>query len=434
VQVRILKKLGDSLYRFSQPNIDVEGDEFMPHCAVFTIVGYSNYGNRLVCAATCKIFVSLGVDAEIILVKNADDTVPFSANLKRKVKKALSCRIDEMIVKTCRFFATYLVKKYKYKLIRLRRDRFIAFSAKHIVEKDHEVSKTHFPPSFSAEFDFFVVGGDQVWNPFFDYTKIPGTIYFLPFIKGGKRAFMFSTSFGVSKDAFFARTAEVPGLLEAYREALSRMSYISCREDAGAEITNALVGKGQVLVDPTMTLTPEEWFEIAKEPEFLKPRIDTKRGYVLTYFLGEFPRSLKRKIKKTCVNENLALVALNDLFDAPAYISDPAEFVYLVANAQAVYTDSFHGAAFSILFETPFFVFERLGHEIDMLSRMDTLLRKFVLEDRRVKNAADFCPGERDFSTDFSEARKILSAEREKAIQFLKMAFDEMESTSVEPQ
>jgi hypothetical protein len=33
---------------------------------------------------------------------------------------------------------------------------------------------------------------------------------------------MFSTSFGVSKEAFFAKTAETPGLAEAYRGALKK--------------------------------------------------------------------------------------------------------------------------------------------------------------------------------------------------------------------
>jgi hypothetical protein len=403
----------------------------MFRCAIFSIVDYSNYGNRLVCAATCKIFASLGVDAEIMLVKKSK-TLSFFAKLKRK--KALSYRFDKMIVKICHFFTMYLAKKYKYsKLIQLRRDRFVAFSAEHIVEKNYGVSDTSFPPSFPAEFDFFAVGGDQVWNPFFDNTNTPDSIYFLPFTRNGKRAFMFSTSFGVSKNAFFAKMAEIPGLLEAYRDALSRMSYIACREDAGAEITNSLVGRGQVLIDPTMALTRQEWLEIAREPEFLKPRVDAKRGYALTYFLGDFSPSLKKKIKKACTNDNLVLIALNDFADASVYTADPAEFVYLVANAQAIYTDSFHGAAFSILFEIPFYVFERIGHEVDMLSRMDTLLRKFALEDRLVKNVSGFYPEGGTLVMDFSKTRKILSEEREKAIRFLKMAFSAMESASVEP-
>jgi hypothetical protein len=88
---------------------------------------------------------------------------------------------------------------------------------------------------------------------------------------------------------------------------------------------------------------------------------------------------------------------------------------------------------FSIVFEIPFFVFERLGHKVNMLSRIDTLLRKFVLEDRRIKNATDFYPEDGVITMDFSRAREVLSAEREKAIRFLKKAVSEMESASVEP-
>jgi hypothetical protein len=397
--------------------------------AIFTLTGYSNYGNRLLCCATCKIFASLGVDVEIILVKNVYDTLSFSAKVKRKAKKALGYRFDRMIIKTCRFLAMCLANKYihcKYgKIIRLRRDRFIAFSAEHIVEKDYGLTETYFPPSFPAEFDFFVVGGDQVWNPFF--ASVPGTVYFLPFVENDGRAFMFSTSFGISKEAFLAKAAEVPGLLEAYREALSKMRHVSCREDAGAEITNSLAGKGQVLIDPTMMLTRQEWLDIAKEPGFLKACTRGRKGYALTYFLGNFSRALRKKIKEACANENLALVVLNDFADAPAYVSDPAEFVYLAANAQAVYTDSFHGAVFSILLEIPFFVFKRAGDKIDMFSRLDTLLRKCVLEDRWVKNVMDFHPGNGDFTVDFSGTRKILSEERKKAMRFLKTALRSVE-------
>jgi hypothetical protein len=364
------------------------------------------------------------------------ETLSFSVKIKRKIRKAFSYRFDKMLTETCRFFVrcfTDKIKGHKYaRVVRLRRERFIAFSTEHVVERDHGLSKFSFPPSFPSEFEFFALGGDQVWNPFFDCTNVPGTVYFLPFAGGDKRAFMFSTSFGVSKDAFFARAAEVPGLVDAYRDALFGMDHISCREDAGAEITNALAGRGEVLSDPTMILTREEWLSMARKPEFLISRTDGRKGYVLSYFLGDLPRALKKKIKKFCEDKNLALIMLNDPADEPVYVSDPAEFVYLVANAHTVYTDSFHGAVFSILFEIPFFVFERLGSNVNMLSRMDTLLRKFDIEKRLVKNTRDFCPEEQDFIVNFSKTRAILSKEREKAMRFLKTVFSEVENQGVE--
>ena len=397
----------------------------MPRCAVFSIVDYNNYGNRLVCAATCKIFASLGVDAEIVFVENEDENPPFCTRLRKDIKNAFDLMRAKAFLVFVERFAKYFVKAVKKRVIKARRQRFITFSAEHVVEKDYGLSKYHFPPSFPAHFDFFVLGGDQVWNPFLLCTNVPGTVYFLPFAGNGKRAFMFSTSFGVSKDAFFGQTAKIPGLTDAYREALSRMNPISCREDSGVEITNALVGRGQVLIDPVMTLTREEWLAMAKKTDFLTSRVNGKNGYAVLFFLGKLPRVLKKRIKKICGDKNLAPISLNDLFDESAYVADPAEFLYLLANADAVYTDSFHGAALSILFEFPFFVFERLGYNIDMGTRFDTLLRKFGLEDRLIKDMRKFCPEDREFCIDFLNAREILSREREKTIRFLKTALDE---------
>jgi hypothetical protein len=374
------------------------------------------------------------VDAEIMLVENENDNLSFSVKLKRKIKKALRYRLDKMVVEICMFLAKRVTKEVndrKYaEIIRLRQERFIAFSSEHINEKDYGLSTTGFPLSFPDKFDFFVIGGDQVWNPFFGCTCVPGSVYFLPFLRDNQRAFMFSTSFGVSKEAFFAKAAETPGLLDAYRNSLSRMSFISCREEAGVEITGELAGRGDVLIDPTMTLTRDEWLHIAKEPRFLNSRLKDRDGFILLYFLGDLPGLLKKKITRFCKDKNLALIAVNDPTDEEAYIADPAEFVYLTAKARTVYTDSFHGVVFSLLFETAFFVLERLGFRIDMMSRMNTLLRKFDLEKRLIRNIKDFHHEDADFSMDFSKQRVILSEEREKAILFLKTAFKKMETPS----
>ncbi|MFR2767096.1 MAG: polysaccharide pyruvyl transferase family protein [Thomasclavelia sp.] len=67
------------------------------------------------------------------------------------------------------------------------------------------------------------------------------------------------------------------------------------------------------------------------------------------------------------------------------YTSGPSEFLYLIHHAKLVCTDSFHACVFSILFDTQFYVFERENEIISMNSRIDTLLRKFDLEEHRKK-------------------------------------------------
>jgi hypothetical protein len=125
---------------------------------VFTLTGYFNYGNRLLCAATRKIFASFGVDAEIMIVEDEIANLPFPAKLKRKIKKALRYRLDKMLVKTCLFLVKRVGKELDNRkhaeIYRLREERFRDFSAEHITEKSYGLSTTHFPPSFPDKFDF----------------------------------------------------------------------------------------------------------------------------------------------------------------------------------------------------------------------------------------------------------------------------------------
>lgn len=58
----------------------------------------------------------------------------------------------------------------------------------------------------------------------------------------------------------------------------------------------------------------------------------------------------------------------------------PSEFIYLISNSEFVFTDSFHGTAFSIIFNKSFIVFQR-NNSYDMSSRIITVLNKFDIMD-----------------------------------------------------
>ena len=72
------------------------------------------------------------------------------------------------------------------------------------------------------------------------------------------------------------------------------------------------------------------------------------------------------------------------------YLLDPGEFIWIIKHAQIVLTDSFHCAAFSIIFHQQFWVFERKDKELkDMFSRMETMLSRFGLTDRIQRRKED---------------------------------------------
>ncbi len=97
------------------------------------------------------------------------------------------------------------------------------------------------------------------------------------------------------------------------------------------------------------------------------------------------------------------------------YQTGPSEFLYLEKNAFLICTDSFHSCVFAILYNTPFIVFEREDNTVSMNSRIDTLLRKFKLEDRRFKECID----NEHLKCDYSIAHNLLKEERKKADRFL---------------
>ena len=66
--------------------------------------------------------------------------------------------------------------------------------------------------------------------------------------------------------------------------------------------------------------------------------------------------------------------------------ADPIDFVNAVANAEYVVTNSFHGTAFSIIFNKNFYV-ELLKTDAKVNSRIENILQTFSLENRLIGTA-----------------------------------------------
>lgn len=359
----------------------------MKKIGILTLNGYKNYGNRLQNYALQESVKSLGFLVDTVIV-DLDATTG-----KKKNKKT-----------------TYLLKQIAKKVLGItkkkindeRTNRFIDFSDKYLSETKYKISEKNIPVHLS-EYYKFVVGSDQVWNPFY----INGSpLYFLNFAPKEKRI-SYAASFGISN---------IPSQFkEKFEKYLSEMNHISVREEQGASIVKEINGReAEVVLDPTMLLTKEEWRKVAVESK-TKPNTP----YLLTYFLGDISKTNMIKIKEIAKIRNLKIVNLASLKYRKYYTADPAEFLDFIDSADVFCTDSFHGVVFSILFETPFIVFERQGKLPSMNSRIDTLLSKFELESRLSRNIENY---DDVFSIDYSHVKKILHEERINSISYLKMA------------
>lgn len=362
---------------------------------IVTLIGYDNYGNRLQNYAIQETVKTLGYNAETLVITDILNKITFINKLRKRISNLGNISFLGIYKRLKRKLHFYLHRE----LLRNRQYIFLNFVNNYINEvnmnaKDLTVAINNY--------DFFITGSDQVWNPFYNGFS---SIYFLEFAPKEKRI-AYAPSFGIPK---------IPAVYkEKYKKWIMEIPYLSVREESGAKIIKELTGRDvPVLVDPTLMLTREKWLSIAKEDPY-KP----DKPYLLTYFLGEIPKGTRKRIKKIARDYNLEIVRLADTRDKKRYIAGPGEFIDYINSADLVCTDSFHGSVFSILMETPFIVFDRVG--TSMYSRIETLLNKFNLHSRQ----ANYIKDDEIFNIDFSHIPPILDEERKKALNYLKEALN----------
>ena len=352
----------------------------MKKVGILTINDDENYGNRLQNYAVQKKLEDNDMLIETIC--NQRNNIGLKSIIK-KIKKCIKKVIN--------------IKKFG------RYNQFMEFN-KNIKYSNIHIDANHIPNKLAEKYDYFITGSDQVWNPNFGRMS---DIDFLTFAPKEKRN-SFSASFGIS---------EIPlEMKEYYKQRLEGLNNISVREEAGKKIVEDLTGRKdiQVLVDPTMLLTAEEWDKVSKKPKQLK-----NDKYILNYFLGELSEIRKKEIDRIAIENNCEIINILDK-NSPFYQTGPSEFLYLEKNAFLICTDSFHSSVFAILYNRPFIVFDREDSLVSMNSRIETLINKFNLKNRKFTGRIT----EENLKHDYTEAYEILEKERKKSDDFLRKAVD----------
>ncbi len=349
---------------------------------IITLDGVYNYGNRLQNLAVQKIWEKEGFETETIIIKRS---------FLKEVYRYAKCFLNNP----------------------LKTLKFIKFNAKYINTKYVFNKKGKMCDKKISEFSFFSVGSDQVWNP--NLRKSDKDIYYLKFAPREKRIAL-SPSIAVES---------VPDLLKkSFVDGISGFDYVSVRETQGADLIRELTGlDATVLVDPTLALTRSEWEQMLSLKE--------RRGedYILLYFLGEVDKEFMDKVQKFALENNLKIKSAhikNGLGEKNNF--DPRDFVSLIKGARYMFTDSFHGVAFSIIFNTSFYAFPRQNRENDVntvaKSRLTSILEKTALLERFVTEFP-----ENPQTIDFEKTNALIEAEREKVYVFVKDALERKNPT-----
>ena len=187
------------------------------------------------------------------------------------------------------------------------------------------------------------------------------------------------------------------------------------------------------MLDPTLILDYNEWRALVSEKNSVFP---VEKKYIFCYFLGENQshRDFAENLSKKTGYDIISLPYIRgynkadeEMNGEKLYNINPLQFVSLIANAEYICTDSFHGTVFSIIFEKQFFTLKRYSdqNKVSTNSRITSLLNMAGLSNRLVASNIDIEQIKEISKNDYSSVRLKLEEERRHSLDFLELAINE---------
>lgn len=279
----------------------------------------------------------------------------------------------------------------KYKLFKSRINSFQQSISEHIAP---------YCKPIDYPYDVVVIGSDQLWRKqaaLSDYNSF----YFGQNDINTKRQITYAVSMGLMPD----NKKEMMRI----KELLGNVDSISVRETDLAQLVNDLGYNCEVNIDPTFLLSQKKW-------ETIIPSFTSTEKYVLYYnfqvgaFIDEevyrFAESKRLKVKIITGG----ILYKNRKGDV-MYSASVNDFISLIKNAEYVFTSSFHGLAFSIIFNKQFYAsYSRNSN------RARTLLETLGLQNHLIQKQVKIM----DLPViDYSEVNSLISNMRSKSLNYL---------------
>lgn len=363
-------------YKMKEKNVKV---------GIITFHNAINYGALLQTYALQKSITNMGYEAEIINYSNSNIDKTRKKPCWKQYRNPFNYHNDKLI------YEVEIVKEKKL------RDFLNAR-----INKTEKINRENIT-KVSSKFDVVFTGSDQVWND--SITDFDDT-YYLDFVPAEKRC---SYAASIGKEIIPAEN--VPRM----QKLLSDYHAISVREEAAKEALKTQMGISATRVlDPTLLISEREYEKLARKP--------AKKRYVLLYMLL-YSESLVQSAKKMAKEKGVPIFCINSSGKRIKGIVDYSdvgieEWLGLFLNAEFVFTNSFHGTAFSINFNKQFNV-ELPPDRIQASSRVKDILKIFDLEKQVIKNGET-----KSNIINYELVNRILSTEREKSRKFLLNAIE----------
>lgn len=384
----------------------------------------NNYGGILQAYALNKTVRELGYACETI--DYAPSPMPLKEKLTRKVKQdGILAAVTTAVRLTARNMRKKAIRKSHASVmakIYEREANMGAFRDSRILHTAATYSNQTIAQT-NEWFDIFLCGSDQIWNMGSAGSFDP--VYWLEFASEDKRT------------ASYAASMPLPKIPESeifcIQNRVKKLNAISVREEQGRKLLEPLLGKEiPIVLDPVFLPDRSAFEELAENRVVREP-------YVFIYLLGDRKDTreaaadwaAKQGFKTAFIPHVLSEYRSCDKAFGDILIWDagPAEFLSLIRHAEYVITDSFHAAAFSIIFNKEFWMFRRDSKENkrSMNTRLEYLAESFSIPNRLI--AAKCLPQAAAESNkiDYAVLNEILKAEKERSIAYLRSALGEVQ-------
>lgn len=332
---------------------------------IMTLPLHTNYGGILQAYALQRVLHDMGHDVVLL------DSYPQCLRMKPFPLQQLTY-LKRILRK--------ITSPYAGIPIFYEREQIITFLKKEHVRQFYREHVRHIPfgtgvQLHSADFDALIVGSDQIWRPIYNRNIFNSYLSFAVSWTQVKRI-AYAASFGTDEWEYTEeQTIECRRLAQLF-DAISvreESGILLCREHLGVDATWVL--------DPTMLVDPRHYMEHIEKVVTNDPS-SMCFGYILD--ASEEKETIFQHIAKS---KGYNMVAFRNV-DDPDNSDAPTVEAWLKAfhDADFVFTDSFHGCVFSILFNSPFVVY---GNKKRGMARFHSLLAQFGLEDRLVTTLDD---------------------------------------------
>lgn len=376
----------------------------MKNIGILTFHKSINYGSALQAYALQQAVNELGYTSEII------DYKPNNYNYMYALFRAIHSFDD----------VKYNIGNLQYNfVIRKSHKAFLQFREKYMTLSDKSYEYGMNIDEINSKYENLICGSDQIWNP---KSKDSDKNYFFPFPHKAKKI-----SYAVSlNDGSLQEQKNA----EEYKKYLMDFDALSVREkDAQKELEGFLNREVSVSLDPTLLHFSEKYNDICSERCIKEP-------YIFYYSIGYSYASVEAAIKLsqetglkvyvlyTGRGAKRVLRQYKNIHLVKSTVS-PCDFLSLIKYANYVVTDSFHGTAFSIIYEKKFFSIGTMDDKGNLLrdSRICNILEKLNLESRFI-SAKEIKAVNIDKGIDYSSVNKIRMDLKDDSVKYLQSALN----------